>query len=73
MKLVTAIIQLGHRLNLEVVAEGVESKAQLEFLRRHGCDYVQGNLFGDPMPADAVLQLLLEEANGELQHERLFA
>ena len=71
--IVTAIIQMGHSLNLEVVAEGVESKAQLEFLRQQGCDYVQGNLFGDPMTADAVLQLLLDEASGGLQHKRLFA
>ncbi len=71
--IVTAIIQMGHSLNLEVVAEGVESEAQLEFLRRQGCDYVQGNLFGDPMTADVVLELLLEEANGALHHKRLFA
>ncbi len=71
--IVSAIIQMSHSLNLEVVAEGVESKAQLEFLRRHACDYVQGNLFGDPMTADAVLELLVEEANGEFQHKRLFA
>jgi diguanylate cyclase (GGDEF)-like protein/PAS domain S-box-containing protein len=71
--IVTAIIQMGHSLSLEVVAEGVESKAQLEFLRQQGCDYVQGNLFGDPMTADAVLQVLLDEASGGLQHKRLFA
>jgi EAL domain-containing protein (putative c-di-GMP-specific phosphodiesterase class I) len=71
--IVTAIIQMGHSLNLEVVAEGVESEAQLEFLRRQGCDYVQGNLFGDPMTADVVLGLLLEEASGELHYKRLFA
>ena len=71
--IVTAIIQMGHSLNLEVVAEGVESAAQLDFLRRQGCDYVQGNLFGDPMTADLVLEVLLEEADGALHHERLFA
>ncbi|NNC63245.1 MAG: EAL domain-containing protein, partial [Gammaproteobacteria bacterium] len=71
--IVTAIIQMGHSLNLEVVAEGVESEAQLEFLRREGCDYVQGHLFGDPITADVVLELLSEEANGELHHRRLFA
>ncbi len=71
--IVTAIIQMGHSLNLEVVAEGVESEAQLEFLRRQGCDYVQGNLFGDPMTADVVLERLLEAADGALHHKRLFA
>ncbi len=71
--IVTAIIQMGHSLNLEVVAEGVESETQLDFLRRQGCDYVQGNLFGDPMTADVVLERLLDEANGELHHQPLFA
>lgn len=71
--IVTAIIQMSHSLNLEVVAEGVESEAQLEFLRRQGCDYVQGNLFGDPMTADVVLERLLEAADGALHHKRLFA
>ncbi len=71
--IVTAVIQMGHSLNLEVVAEGVESEAQLEFLRRQGCDYVQGNLFGDPMTADVVLERLLEAADGALHHKRLFA
>ncbi|HLF10065.1 MAG TPA: EAL domain-containing protein, partial [Gammaproteobacteria bacterium] len=40
--IVDAIIQMAHSLQLEVVAEGVESEQQLEFLRKHGCDYVQG-------------------------------
>jgi diguanylate cyclase (GGDEF)-like protein len=44
----SAIISLGHELGLEVVAEGVERAEQLAFLRRNGCDLVQGYLIGEP-------------------------
>jgi len=49
--IVRAIIQLGHTLQLEVVAEGVETRAQLDFLGANGCDQVQGFLVGRPLPA----------------------
>lgn len=48
-----AIIAMGHQLGMTVIANGVESQAQLGFLRRNDCDMFQGYLFGEPMSADA--------------------
>jgi diguanylate cyclase (GGDEF)-like protein len=50
MAITLAIINLGRSLGLKVVAEGVETAAQLEFLRAHGCDEMQGFLFSEPQP-----------------------
>ncbi len=56
--IVRAIIQLGHTLQLTVIAEGVETEAQLAFLGGSGCDEVQGYLLGRPLPADGFAELL---------------
>jgi EAL domain-containing protein (putative c-di-GMP-specific phosphodiesterase class I) len=63
--LVRTIIEMGRNLNLEVVAEGVETRDQLEFLREHGCHYAQGRLFGEPMSAAAFLALLEGQRDGQ--------
>ena len=52
LKLVQSTIELGHALNLRVVAEGIEDAQTLELLRSIGCDFVQGNLIGLPVPAE---------------------
>jgi diguanylate cyclase (GGDEF)-like protein len=57
--IVRAIIALGHNLDLKIVAEGVSKPAQLEFLRKEGCDAVQGYLFGAAMPMSAFTSLLM--------------
>ncbi len=50
--LVDIIILLGHSLDLKVVAEGVETKEQLFYLKERGCDEIQGYYFSKPIPAD---------------------
>lgn len=57
-EIVRAIINLAHSLNKQVIAEGVETRAQLEFLSRHGCDQVQGFFFSRPIPLPRFLGLL---------------
>ena len=54
-----AIISLGQKLNLRVIAEGVETDQQVEFLRRQNCDEIQGYYFSRPVSADDLETLLL--------------
>ncbi len=54
-----ATIALAHNLGLKVVAEGVESAAQRDFLAEHHCDYLQGYLFSKPLPPDTAGDLIL--------------
>ncbi len=56
--IVSAIVALGKSLNLKVVAEGVETTGQQEFLTRLGCDSLQGFLLGRPMPPDQFIAAL---------------
>lgn len=53
-----ALISLGHNLGLTLIAEGVETEQQLDWLRRHRCDQVQGYLIARPMKMDALLEYL---------------
>jgi diguanylate cyclase (GGDEF)-like protein/PAS domain S-box-containing protein len=50
--IVSAVINLAHSLRLEVVAEGVEREEQLALLKRHGCDLIQGFLYGPALPPE---------------------
>ncbi|KQQ40117.1 hypothetical protein ASF61_04815 [Duganella sp. Leaf126] len=52
------LIDLGHTLGMTVVADGVETAAQAEFLRQHGCDLLQGSHIGHPVSASKLLTLL---------------
>jgi diguanylate cyclase (GGDEF)-like protein/PAS domain S-box-containing protein len=58
----SATVALGHNLGLEVVAEGVETVAQRDFLARLGCDVLQGYLYSKPLPADEILGYLLADS-----------
>jgi EAL domain-containing protein (putative c-di-GMP-specific phosphodiesterase class I) len=71
--LVRTIIEMGKNLGLDVVAEGIESQQQLEFLRSRDCHYGQGRLFGEPMSAEDFLALLITQASGEPNYGELFA
>lgn len=57
-EIIKAIISLAHSLQLKVVAEGIETKEQLQFLRTHGCDVAQGYVFSRPLHAIEVTRLL---------------
>ncbi|GAC1302178.1 MAG: hypothetical protein NVSMB10_02830 [Steroidobacteraceae bacterium] len=69
--IVRTIIDMGKSLNLEVIAEGVEESEQLEFLRRHGCYFAQGRLFGDAMEAKKLLAILAGQEQGGPYHAPL--
>lgn len=71
--IVGTIIHMGKSLQMDVVAEGVETEEQLNFLQTLECTYVQGLLFGAPMSSDNYLKLLLAQAEGTDTHRALFA
>ncbi|HET6756138.1 MAG TPA: EAL domain-containing protein, partial [Burkholderiales bacterium] len=59
--IVTAVVAMAHGLELKVVAEGVETQGQLDFLRAHDCDEAQGSYFSPPLTADELLRTLAEK------------
>lgn len=61
--LVKVIIQMAKSLNIRVVAEGVETQAQVNFLSAIGCDYMQGYFFARPMPAEPFVQFMKGQAD----------
>lgn len=59
--IVNTIISLAKNLKLKLVAEGVETIDQVQYLKAHGCDQMQGYYFSKPLPADGITQLLLSK------------
>jgi EAL domain-containing protein (putative c-di-GMP-specific phosphodiesterase class I) len=67
--IVRAIVSLAHSLNLKVVAEGVETPAQLDFLKTAGCDEYQGYHYSRPLPADQFQRLIRNARSHEILTE----
>jgi EAL domain-containing protein (putative c-di-GMP-specific phosphodiesterase class I) len=65
--IVKAVIALGHSLGLEVIAEGVETEAQANYLRTLECDVMQGFLIGRPMLAADLMAFLEKHGVGNSQ------
>lgn len=65
--IIAAVVELGHALGLNVVAEGVETETQADELRSIGCDSAQGFLFGSPIPEEEVSELLIEAGEIEIR------
>jgi EAL domain-containing protein (putative c-di-GMP-specific phosphodiesterase class I) len=59
MAIATAIIQMAHGLGLQVIAEGVETTPELNILKRHNCNAIQGYIFSRPVPSEEFKRLLL--------------
>ncbi|MEP7345208.1 MAG: EAL domain-containing protein, partial [Gemmatimonadaceae bacterium] len=70
--IVEAVIGLAHTLRLRVIAEGVETQAQLEFLQAHGCDSYQGYLFSGPVSPNE-FEAMVRRAGENVAHAREFA
>ena len=69
MSLMRFVVKLAKWMNLSTVAEGVETKAQVERLREVGCDYAQGYFFSRPLPVEKFEALMKQElAGGKTEH-----
>ncbi|MGJ7514164.1 sensor domain-containing phosphodiesterase [Pseudomonas baetica] len=66
MEITSAVIAMAHNLKLQVVAEGIETAAQLSFLRRHRCDVGQGYLFDQPIPGAELIEKLKRYPRGPI-------
>ena len=62
--IVCTIIAMAHGLNLDVIAEGVETDEQRHILQKNGCQHFQGYLFGRPMPIEQFEALLASQVKG---------
>ena len=63
MEIAAAVIAMAHKLKLKVVAEGIESREQWEFLKNNHCDLGQGYMIGKPMSAQSILDMVVQEGD----------
>lgn len=71
--IVGAIVGLGRSLDMDVVAEGIETATQLAMVQRVGCTLGQGHLFGEPLTGERYLAMLVAQQEGEAPHGALLA
>ena len=64
LPIIDSLIRLGHELDMEVIAEGVETIEQVRYLRARGVSAAQGYLFAPPLPAASYLELVVATASG---------
>lgn len=63
--IIQTIIEMGNRLQLDLIAEGVETEDQIEFLRSSGCHFMQGYYYGKPMDKDEIREWLIGIENSK--------
>ena len=64
--IVSTIISLANDLNLKVIAEGVETRAQFDILQKYHCDFIQGYIFSKPIPANEFIRLLQSKSENKI-------
>lgn len=70
--IIASVVRMAKWLDLPVIAEGVEEKQQVDFLRIVGCEYVQGFYFAKPMPVEEYEQLIMSRKKADIQDLRCF-
>ena len=69
--IVAAIIALAHSLRLQVIAEGIETQDQYNYLDRLECDFFQGHLISLPLPPEKFVELLLKQNSDDQNRQTL--
>jgi len=64
--IINAIVAMSQGLKLDLIAEGVENRTQLNYLRQHGCSEVQGSIFSEPLPAAQMCDMLRADPFAEI-------
>jgi EAL domain-containing protein (putative c-di-GMP-specific phosphodiesterase class I) len=62
--IINSIITIGHGLEMDIIAEGVETREQFEYLSRNDCDSIQGYLLSRPVPKEEISEILKKETKG---------